>query len=415
MAGVPMQQIRLNKYGNFDHESKERVLVLFKNPERWNEHVLDILSTEYSLVHGYFGEIFAGLGTRQLLELVKKVRNDFGIISVLIDPEWCDTCNVSVIKRLDEIVPVGLMLFDDNTMHDYNLIVGSAASYVLCGCPMGVYRYRSFDITTEYFVPISSRVYDVEEQPPEFDVSWFGFPNKADRQVYIQALREQRRFTTDIHTGETHGDKSMSGDISFRELAERIKRSRISVNLSRSDFPMRCWPYHGMPRAEMYQVSGRIIEVGLSGRLCVSQYSPCHELLGFSGYLREFETPEGMLSLLSDLLRGDLASETRRYVDFTREKFGAHVLAENARRAIDQSLKSSDRYPTRVTQTYYQIAAGALQRTFANNPALRDEELALLNEVCSMVQLDFKGSDGQRLSGRKIPIMRPVPRQRHGA
>jgi len=95
-----MQQIKMTKHGNFDNESKERLLILFKNPERWNEHDLDILSAEYSLVCSYFGDIFAGLGTRQLLALVKQVRRDFGIITVLIDPEWCDTCNVSVIKRV---------------------------------------------------------------------------------------------------------------------------------------------------------------------------------------------------------------------------------------------------------------------------------------------------------------------------
>lgn len=394
----------------FDPE-KPNILILFKYGSRWNVHVIKILELRYNVYHGHFMSYYDQLGTLELCNYIKYTTAKYKFRALLVDPEWCDLFNIATVQLLDSILPVGLMFFDDSTMHDYNQVLASAASFTLVPDPIGALQYKSIDIETTPLAPHAECMYPVMEKEPEYDVLWFGFATKTDRPEFVEALEQMTDVKTLIYTGSKHKDKSMSGDLSWEDLSQLISNSRIIVNLSRSDFPFICANYHILPRAEAYQLSGRILEAGYSGRMCISQYAPQHGAEGLDKVMPEFTTPEEMCSIIRHLLTsGELEKKTQQFCDFVRSKYSNKAQADAIYDLIEKANKPSTRYLTRITQQYYNIASGAIKRHRYPDEKQRETEMQLLNNASTKVGLQFKLTDGSQThsSRTKTPVHRSL-------
>ncbi|GAB2182501.1 hypothetical protein DLREEDagrD3_27240 [Denitratisoma sp. agr-D3] len=372
---------------------KENLLILFKYASRWNSHVVQILERQYNVYYGYFSEFYAALGTLGLCEHVKRTQVSFEFRALLIDSEWCDIFNIATVELLDQILPVGLMLFDDSTMHDYNRVLASRASFALVACPSGIVKYQELDIKVTQFFPISESFYVSNIKLPEYDVLWFGYPDKADRLSYVTKLEQMSGLKVRVHTGKSH-EIAMSGDLTWQELSDVIASAKIIVNLSKSDFPFRCAGYSSLPRPEVYQFAGRIIEAGYAGRLCISQYSPHHSFGELKKFMVEFSSPEEMEGVIRTLLVSERFSEyTRDFCGYIRSHYGNELWSMNVRSLIDGANKSSHRYVTRVNQQYYDIAWSAIKSYPYKSENMRGVEVDLLNQACQRVSGNFQLMD----------------------
>ena len=88
------------------------------------------------------------------------------------------------------------------------------------------------------------------------------------------------------------------------ELVQKICESHIVLNFSKTGFldKEQIQESHHMC---LWQVKGRIIEVGLCRTVCVSEYSPGVELLYSDEELPTFRSPEECQILLENLLSND--------------------------------------------------------------------------------------------------------------
>jgi hypothetical protein len=387
---------------------KEIIVILFKYPQRWNIHVVQILEINFNVYYGYFMDYYQRLGTLGLCDLLQAMRRDLKCRALLMDPEWGDLINVAVVELFDRILPVGLMFFDDSTMHDYNRVLASKASFVLVHCPVGLFKYGELDIPAAQFFPISQKLYIPKIATPEYDVLWFGYAAKADRPEFVSKLEALTDIKVKIYTGQNK-ENAASGDLSWQELADLIASAKIIVNLSRSDFPLRCHSYTSLPRAEVFQFSGRIIEAGYCGRLCISQYAPHHAFGGLLTYLPEFRTPDEMADLIRAILRSERLEElTAQFCSYINSQYNNQIFADNAKALIEMTSHSHWRYVTRVNQNYYNLAATAIQGFPYADEMRRETEMELLNKTSTRVSLNFvaPGENPPQDSRRKIFVQR---------
>ena len=397
------------KYSSTYDPNKENILILFKYHSRWNVNILQILELEYNVLFGYFTEIYHLLGTLKLCEYIQKIRTELHIRALIIDPEWCDIFNIATVELLDSIIPVGLLLLDDAPVHEINRILASRASFVLTPCPFTLMKYRELDIESDQFMAVSEKTFITDKTPPDYDVLWYGYPEKADRPSFIEKLQNMTDIKVKIYTGPIH-EIAMSGDLSYEELNKLIGSAKIIISLTKSDFSFRCNTHSTIPRPEMHYFVGKFIEIGFVGRLCLSQYSPMHQCFHeLTKYMKEFHTPEQMEALIRyTLASGRLEEETEKYSSYIKRTFNNQACANKARKLIDRANKPHWRPITRVSQAYYNIAIGAIAGFKYNNESMRGVEADLFNQACARVRLDFtvKGETPTRTSGAKIFIAR---------
>ena len=365
---------------------KDNLLILFKFPGRWNTHIIKVLETEYNVTYGFYLPIYNAIGTRGISELVQKMKIELHIKALLIDPEWLTIFNIASVELLDVILPVGLMLFDDGPWHDYNRVLASRASFVLSSCPLSIMKYRELGIEAAPIYVQSEQLYMTDDIQPIYDVLWYG-THKADRNSYISRLESMTDLNIFIHT---------KNDLPMEELAKLIRCAKIIVNLSKSEFPRSMALYNSIPRPEIYLLTGRIIEAGFSGRLCISQYAPHHHYFGeLTKCMKEFHTPEEMETMIRSTLESDrLPEDTEQFCSYIKKTCGDQVVAENIRKLIDTVNMSSFRYITRINQHYYNVAISAINGHTFSKENMRNEELNLLNQACAKVRVNFAVFDG---------------------
>ncbi len=374
--------------------NKPNILVLFKHMSRWNVHVLKILELRYNAYYGYFLDYYKEFNTLEIREYLRTVQKDFNFRALLVDPEWCDVFNIATIELFEEVLPVGIMAFDDTTMHDYNQMLASTASFVVIPDPIKILEYKLIDIETVYLAPHAECLYPTVNTPPEYDVLWFGYDAKADRLEFIDELRKMDDIKVNIYTGPKKQGTTMSGDLSWEEMVSLIGSAKIVINLSKSDFPMRCAPYNFLPRAEVYQIPGRLIETGYIGRLCISQYAPQHEACGMDKVLPEFRTPEEMVQQIRHVLNsGELETYTKNYCDFINDYFSNEKQVNALHEVVERVNKPHHRYITRINQKYYDIASAGIKRFQYATEERRALEMELLNKAATRVQMDFRTGD----------------------
>ena len=87
------------------------------------------------------------------------------------------------------------------------------------------------------------------------------------------------------------------------ELVNLICRSKIVVNFSKTTWGK----IMNIPEKNVfsyqYQFKGRIVQAGLCGTACISEYAPHHNLMYKNEELIQFSTKEECLKIITDLLK----------------------------------------------------------------------------------------------------------------
>ena len=206
-----------------------------------------------------------------------------------------------------------MLTLDDYERHNFNLITANSCNYVLTACPISAYKYKEVGKDAS-FMPIESdgKLYKDLKIKKDIDVFFFGKVNK-DRKIFLDYL------TNNGINLKVVGNNS-ENRVLDTELVKLICRSKIVVNLSKTTWGK----IMNIPEKNVfsfqYQFKGRIIQAGLCGTACISEYAPHNELLYNSNELLQFKNKKECLLLIQDLLNNSKKLEEYSKIFSTKTK-----------------------------------------------------------------------------------------------
>ena len=285
---------------------KQKALIIFKTELYWNKFLINKFLKFYHVEYLYLSKL-----TKNYLETIKEI-NKFidknNIEIVFFDVDYQKFVNLFFIKKIKNIKKI-MLTFDDYERHELNTITADGCDLVLSACPISTLKYKEVGYKA-FFMPLESdgKFYTNKIIKKEIDALFFGKINE-DRKKFINFIQKNEVNVCVVGNNENNR-------VSDEELVNLICKSKIVINFSKSTWKT----VKSIPEGEIfkfnYQFKGRIIQAGLCGTLCVSEYAPHHSLLFNSNELLEFNSKEECVNILQNLLKDDekLVSLTNKFV-----------------------------------------------------------------------------------------------------
>lgn len=146
------------------------------------------------------------------------------------------------------------------------------------------------------------------ERPKDIDVSFIGNLLQADRQDYIQFLKDNGIAV------QTYGVGSDNGFVSFEQMVDIFNRSRINLNFTSTSNSANYVVKVPSINQRIRQSKGRPIEIALCGGFILSQNAPGIEHMFEPGReIAIFHDKEQLLALIRERLNA--ADETQAMAD----------------------------------------------------------------------------------------------------
>ena len=271
---------------------KKKILILFKASWYWNKFLINKFSKFYDVEYLYLDKV-----QKNYLDSIVEINNFIErkkIQIVFFDVDYQKFINLFFIQKIKNIKKV-MFTLDDYERHDLNLITSSGCDLVLSACPISAFKYAEIG-SSAYFMPLEAdgNFYRNNNTPKEIDVLFFGKVND-DRKQYIEHIKNSG---IEIKVVGNNTENRVSDE----EIVNLICKSKIVVNFSKSTWGT----VKTIPEGDIfkfnYQFKGRIIQTGLCGTACVTEYAPHHRLLFNSDELLEFNTKEECVRILKELL-----------------------------------------------------------------------------------------------------------------
>ena len=282
--------------------SKKPVCILLeKSPRRWSEHLRRKLSLSYNPICVDAHAIISRSGYRNLSDELNKIIDDSLVRVVFFSIDFYYGIDVEFISGINQSVKKVLVTFDDLSLHSFNSITATSCDLVLTADPLSRLKYIEKGIDAVYFPLESSKtIYRDLGREKKIEILFFGNTKLADRQYYLDFLKKKGLEV------EVYGEVTNFLDES--ELVQKICESHIVLNFSKTGLLAKNQLQESQHRC-LWQMKGRIIEVGLCRTVCVTEYAPGVELLYSDAELPTFKSPEECHSLLHSLLSNDKQRE----------------------------------------------------------------------------------------------------------
>ncbi len=271
---------------------KKKILIIFKAPWHWNDFVINKFKKSYEVKH-----IFLNMIKKNFLQTIDEI-NDLidkdKIEIVVFDVDYQKFINHYFIKKIKSTLKI-MMTWDDYERHNFNIITANSCNFVITGCPISAFKYKEVGKEASFMILESDgNFYKDLKVKKDIDVLFFGKVNK-DRKVFLDYLKENNINLKVV------GNNS-ENRVSDKDLVNLICRSKIVVNFSKTTWGK----IMNIPEKNVfsyqYQFKGRIVQAGLCGTACISEYAPHHDLLYKSDELIQFSTKEECFNKISDLL-----------------------------------------------------------------------------------------------------------------
>ena len=203
---------------------------------------------------------------RRILDTVRSE----GVRVVICFPFATDfQLSVPFYASLRQLTKVVFWLADDSTYFDaYSRYYAQAADLVVTSDPLAIDAYKRLGIRALlYFEVVANHLLRPVEIHKDIDVLFVGDMSKPGRAEQLRFLKENGIDVRDFGIG------SSGGLVPLDQISDYFCRSRIVLNFSRIAEP--CWINSDEPLlSRVRQLNGRIIEVALTGSLCLSEFSP---------------------------------------------------------------------------------------------------------------------------------------------
>ncbi len=273
---------------------KKKALIIFKAEWDWNHFIINKISKFYQTEFLYLDKI-----KKDYLSTLSEInffieKNKIEV--VFFDVDYQKFINFYFIKKIKNVKKV-MMCLDNYERHNLNMLTACSCHLVLTD-PISVLKYKEIGIAAfNWFIESDGDFYKDMKLNKTIDVLFFGKINN-DRKKYIDFIEENGIKIKIV-------GNNPNNTVTDKQLVELICQSKIVINFSKTtwgkiqNFPEKNLFYN------QYQLKGRIIQTGLCGTACISEYAPQHELLYKPNELLQFKTKKESLLLLKDLLNNN--------------------------------------------------------------------------------------------------------------
>ena len=291
---------------------KKKALILFKAQWDWNKFIISKISNFYEVKFLYLDQV-----KKNYLNTISQLNNfiiDNKIDTVFFDVDYQKFVNYYFINKIKNVKKV-MMTLDNYERHNLNLITACSCHVVLTD-PISLLKYKELGIPAyNWLIESDGSLYKDMALEKKTDVLFFGKINK-DRKKFVEFI-------------ENNGIKvkvvgnNVENYISDKELVNLICESKIVINFSKTTWnKISNYPEKSIFKNQ-YQLKGRIIQSGLCGTACITEYAPQNKLLYKDDELLQFTTKEECVEILKELLNNNnkLLNYTKKFSTKTQEEY----------------------------------------------------------------------------------------------
>jgi hypothetical protein len=272
---------------------KKKVLIIFKYPHAWNEHVINRFLIYYDTEYLYISN-FKNKNFTEIVEHINNLIKLKNIEIVVFDVDYFKFINFFFIKKINSKKKI-FITGDDFEFHEFHSVTASACDLVLSQCPLSVLKYKEKGCEAYLSNMEFSKISNNNNYKKEIDVLFYGHITPERRNILDYIVKEGINLKNIGHEGNVTG-------LPKDELLKLISKSKIVLELSKSRTSI-VKNYASESIYKFYYLyKGKIIVAGLKGAACVSEYSPGTELLFSKDEVATFFTKEECVKILKKLL-----------------------------------------------------------------------------------------------------------------
>ena len=272
---------------------KKKVLIIFKYPHAWNEHVINRFLIYYDTEFLYISN-FKNKNFTEIVEHVNNLIKSKNIEIVVFDVDYFKFINFFFIKKINSKKKI-FITGDDFEFHEFHSVTASACDLVLSQCPLSVLKYKEKGCEAYLSNMEFSKISNNNNDKKEIDVLFYGHITPDRRNILDYIVKEGINLKNIGHEGNVTG-------LPKDELLKLISKSKIVLELSKSRTSI-VKNYASESIYKFYYLyKGKIIVAGLKGAACVAEYSPGTELLFSKDEVATFFTKEECVKILKKLL-----------------------------------------------------------------------------------------------------------------
>jgi len=272
---------------------KKKVLIIFKYPHAWNEHVINRFLIYYDTEFLYISN-FKNKNFTEIVEHINNLIKLKNIEIVVFDVDYFKFINFFFIKKINSKKKI-FITGDDFEFHEFHSVTASACDLVLSQCPLSVLKYKEKGCEAYLSNMEFSKISNNNNDKKEIDVLFYGHITPDRRNILDYIVKEGINLKNIGHEGNVTG-------LPKDELLKLISKSKIVLELSKSRTSF-VKNYASESIYKFYYLyKGKIIVAGLKGAACVSEYSPGTELLFSKDEVATFFTKEECVKILKKLL-----------------------------------------------------------------------------------------------------------------
>ena len=272
---------------------KKKVLIIFKYPHAWNEHVINRFLIYYDTEFLYISN-FKNKNFTEIVEHINNLIKLKNIEIVVFDVDYFKFINFFFIMKINSKKKI-FITGDDFEFHEFHSVTASACDLVLSQCPLSVLKYKEKGCEAYLSNMEFSKIRNNNNDKKEIDVLFYGHITPDRRNILDYIVKEGINLKNIGHEGNVTG-------LPKDELLKLISKSKIVLELSKSRTSF-VKNYASESIYKFYYLyKGKIIVAGLKGAACVSEYSPGTELLFSKDEVATFFTKEECVKILKKLL-----------------------------------------------------------------------------------------------------------------
>ena len=301
---------------------RRRALILSKGPSRWHSLLIKKLGKKYDLKIEYIQTWTKQFGFHNFSHHISGILTSENMQICFLDLEFCFSVGLEELAKIDPSVRLVSFSFDDITFHEINVLQNYPVDLVLAADPVAVAKYREKRIPSElFFLENSGEEFaPLQWHEKKCNVLFFGSLGKGGRFEKINALKATG-LQIDLHDTDVN-------EVSYPELCRLMVQAKVILNFSDSAYDGGRFSF--LPFDCFRQFKGRVIEAGLAGAICVSEYAPSIELLFPDGEVPMFEQIAEAVLILNDLLQDDwaLQQKAKKFHKIVLENYSEDVQME---------------------------------------------------------------------------------------
>ena len=335
---------------------KKKVLIIFKYPHGWNEHLINrsliYYDTEFVYISNFKNQNFTEI-ISDINHLIK-IKN---IEIVVFDVDYFKFINFFFIKKINSKKKI-FITGDDFEFHEFHSVTASACDLVLSQCPLSVLKYKEKGCEAYISNMAFSNLSNNNNYKKEIDVLFYGHITPERRNILDYIVKEGINLKNIGHEGNVTG-------VTKDELLKLISKSKIVLELSKSRTTIvKNYASESIYKF-FYLYKGKIIVAGLKGAACVAEYSPGTELLYSEDEVPTFITKEECVKILKKLLNDSelLSKYTNK---FTSKVYNLYEDKKNFEPIYNAIEKSNHRRVKLAKIPYWYLRISAKQILLRN-------------------------------------------------